>query len=89
MIRSETMSFTIVCLYRIVQFKVLNLGRNKCHFLESGMASNEKIQAMLANRSSSDEERDALTAWEALQLLKGLLESALEARSSGGASDIK
>ena len=55
------------------------------------MATNEKIQAMLANRKSPDEELgalDALEALEALHILKALLESALEARPSAGASDI-
>lgn len=50
------------------------------HNMIVGMASNEKIQAMLANR---------MAAWEALQLLKSLLESALEARSSGGAGKLE
>lgn len=49
------------------------------------MATNEKIQAMLANHKSPDEELGAL---EALQILKALLESVLEARSSAGASDM-
>jgi hypothetical protein len=52
------------------------------------MATNEKIQAMLANRKSPDEELGALDALEALHILKALLESALEARPSAGASDI-